>query len=80
MNFPWKENATLVRIAAAGQSDDQSSEILFEGTLLALAIKVQAMKQLDRRGLRLSLPDRRARPHTFQDGALTALIDNIPRG
>lgn len=41
MNFPWKENATLVRMAAAGQSDDQSSEILFEGPLLALAIRVR---------------------------------------
>jgi hypothetical protein len=36
MNFPWKENATLVRPAAAGQVDDQSCEILFEGPLLEL--------------------------------------------
>lgn len=78
MNFPWKENATLVRTAAAGQSDDQASEILFEGTLLALAKKVQVMKQPDRRGLRLSLPDRHVRPHTFQDDALAALVDSIP--
>lgn len=79
MNFPWNENATLVRTAAAGKPDDQSSEILFEGPLLALAKKVQAMKPTDRRGLRLSLPDRPVRPHTFQDGALVALIDSIPR-
>ena len=79
MNFPWKENATLVRTAAAGQLGDQSSELLFEGPLLALAIRVKAMKSVDRRGLRLSLPDRHVRPHTFQDDALAALIDSIPR-
>ena len=79
MDFPWQENATLVRMAAAGQTDDQSTELLFEGSLLALAKKVQAMKQPDRRGLRLSLPDRHVRPHTFQDEALSALVDSIPR-
>lgn len=80
MNFPWTENATLVRIASAGRADDQSSEILFEGPLLAVAKKVRAMKPLDRRGLRLSLPDRHVRPHTFQDDTLTALVDSIPNG
>lgn len=79
MNFPWKENATLVRTGVAGQSDDQSSEILFEGPLLSLAMRIKAMKAVDRRGLRLSLPDRHVRPHTFQDDALAALIDSIPR-
>jgi hypothetical protein len=79
MKFPWKENATLVRTAAAGQVDDQSCEILSEGPLLELAKKVQAMKPLDRRGLRLSLPDRLVRPHTFQDDALSALVESIPR-
>jgi hypothetical protein len=79
MNFPWKENATLVRTVAADQPDDQSSEILFEGPLLELAKKVQAMKPLDRRGLRLSLPDRNVRPRTFQDEALLALVESIPR-
>jgi hypothetical protein len=79
MNFPRKESATLVRTAAAGQADDQSCEILFEGPLLDLAKKVQAMKPLDRRGLRLSLPDRHVRPHTFQDDALSALVESIPR-
>lgn len=79
MTFPWKENATLVRTAAAGQPDDQSTIILFEGPLLALAMKVQAMKPLDRRGLRLSLPDRHIRPHTFPDDASAALVDSIPR-
>ncbi len=79
MNFPWKENATLVRTPASGQADDQSSEILFEGPLLELAKRVQSMKPVDRRGLRLSLPDRHVRPHTFQDGALSVLVDSIPR-
>jgi hypothetical protein len=79
MNFPWKENATLVRTAAEGKADDQSSEILFEGPLLELAKRVQSMKPLDRRGLRLSLPDRHVRPHTFQDDALSALVESIPK-
>lgn len=67
-------------MAAAGQTDDQSTELLFEGSLLALAKKVQAMKRPERRGLRLSLPDRHVRPHTFQDEALSALVDSIPTG
>jgi hypothetical protein len=46
--------------------------------LLALALKVKAMKPLDRRRLRLSLPDRGVRPRSFQDEALAALVDNIP--
>ena len=79
MNYPWNEQATLVRMASTALADDQSCEILFESSLLALAIKVRDMKSSDRRGLRLSLPDRQVRPHTFQGEALTALIDRIPR-
>ena len=78
MKFSWKENATLVRMAAAGQMDDQTSIILFEGPLLAPALKVKAMEPLDRRGLPLSLPDQDVRLRTFQDEALAALVDNIP--
>lgn len=79
MDYPWNEQATLVRMASAGLADDQSCEILFESTLLALAIKVRDMKTTDRRGLRLSLPDRQVRPHTFQGESLAALIDRIPQ-
>lgn len=78
MDYPWKEQATLVRMASPWPSDDQTCEILFESSLLALAIKVREMKSNDRRNLRLSLPDRQVRPHTFQGDALTALIDRIP--
>lgn len=78
MELPWKENATLVRMASAAQPDDQSCEILFEGPLLALAKRLRAMKPLERRGLRVSLPDRHVRPHTFQEDGLAALIENIP--
>lgn len=77
-NFPWKENATLVRMAAAGQADDPLSELLFKGPLLTLALRVRAMKPLNRRGLRLSLPDRHVRPYTFQADALAELVDSIP--
>jgi hypothetical protein len=37
------------------------------------------MAPLDRRGLRLSLPARPVRPHTFQDDVLAALVGSIPR-
>ena len=78
MEFPWKEQATLVRILGLDTSDDQASEILFEGPLLVVAKKVRAMSAGERRGLRLSLPDRHVRPHTFKDETLTALVENIP--
>ena len=78
MDLPWKEQATLVRLPTAEQADDQSSTILFEGSLLALAVRVRNMKASERRGLRLSLPDRHVRPHSFQGEALADLIDRIP--
>jgi hypothetical protein len=78
MDYPWKEQATLVRVFNFDKSDAEQSEILFEGPLLTLAEKVRAMPATEQRGLRISLPDRHVRPHTFQDGALSALIENIP--
>ncbi len=79
MDFPWNEEATLVRLLKVNFADDQSSEILFEGPLIVVARKVRDMKVVERRGLRLSLPNRQVRPHTFQDDALSALVENIPR-
>jgi len=78
MDYPWKEQATLVRFIKTESADDQAGEILSEGSLLSLAKKVRSMKAIERRGLRMSLPDRHVRPHTFQDGSLLALIENIP--
>jgi hypothetical protein len=78
IDYPWKEQATLVRVFDGGKSGGQTNEILFEGPLLALAEKVRAMPAVERRGLRMSLPDRHVRPYTFQDAALSALIENIP--
>lgn len=78
MDFPWNEEATLVRLLKVDFADDQSSEILFEGPLIVVARKVRDMKVVERRGLRLSLPNRQVRPHTFQDDALSALVENIP--
>ena len=54
------------------------NELLFEGSLLLMAQKVRAMKPIDRRHLKISLPDRIVRPHTFKDDSLAALIDDIP--
>jgi hypothetical protein len=66
MDFPWAEAATLVRMPAA-RNNDEASELLFEGTLLVMA-----------HNLKISLPNRLVRPHTFKDDSLTALIDDIP--
>ena len=77
MELPWAEAATLVRMPAA-QNNDEASELLFEGSLLLMAQKVRAMRPIDRRHLKISLPDRTVRPHTFKDGSLAALIDDIP--
>jgi hypothetical protein len=60
--------------------DDQASEVLFEGSLRDMVAKVRGMKALDRRGLRISLPDRRVRPYSFKDEDLTALIERLPGG
>lgn len=79
MEFPWKEQATLVRLLNVNRADDQTGDILFEGPLLALARTVREMPAVERRGLRISLPDRHVRPHTFQDDSLSALIESIPR-
>lgn len=78
MEYPWNEEATLVRVLKVEFSDDQSGEILFEGSLITVALKVRAMPPSERRSLRLSLPNRQVRPHTFQNEALSALIDSIP--
>jgi hypothetical protein len=77
MEYSWTEAATLVRMPSA-QNDDEASELLFEGTLFAMAHKVRAMKPIERRHLKVSFPNRLVRPHTFKDDSLTALIDDIP--
>jgi hypothetical protein len=61
VNIPWKENATLVRVVGLPDASGDSAAILFEGTLLTA---VREMAPTGRRGLRLSLPDRRVPQHT----------------
>jgi hypothetical protein len=60
--------------------DDQASEVLFEGPLRDMVAKVRDMKALERRGLRISLPDRRVRPYAFKGADLDALIKQLPVG
>jgi hypothetical protein len=79
MDFPWNEEANLVRLIEVEFADDHSTKILFEGPLITVARRVLAMKPSERKGLRLSLPNRQVRPYTFQDDALAALIEHIPR-
>jgi hypothetical protein len=79
VNIPWKEHATLVRLAGGPNADDSTSEILFEGSLLSLVQKVTAIGPTGRLQLRVSLPDRRVRPFAFQGDALTERVGKLPR-
>lgn len=79
MDVPWNEQATMVRMAGkslTGAAEDV--EVLFEGPLRDMAKRAKAMTHSERRRLRISLPDRRVRPHSFQDAAIDALIDALP--
>jgi hypothetical protein len=78
--MPWNEHATLVRVPFDANGDDQASEVLLEGLLRDVAAKVRDMKALERRGLRISLPDRRVRPYSFKGADLDALIKQFPVG
>jgi hypothetical protein len=66
MDFPWTERATLVRILKSDTADQRAKEVLFEGSLLDLVKRIRSMRATERHGLRLTLPDGHARPHTFQ--------------
>ena len=69
----------MVRTLNGRNRGDEIGDILFEGTLLGMAIKAKDIAKEARSGLRISLPDRRVRPYSFQDEALSNLIDNIPK-
>jgi len=80
MDIPWKENATLVRMAGTSTTgDEEDVQILFEGPLSAMVARVRGMSPLERKRLRISLPDRNARPNSFQNEAITMLMDKLPR-
>ncbi len=74
-DMPWTESATLVRLAQG--SDDTGTEILFEGTLEQMTRRVTIVPRSKRTGMRISLPDRKVRPHTFEGAALDALVDKL---
>lgn len=79
MDVPWNEQATLIRMAGKSHTGlDEEAEVLFEGPLLDMVKRVKAMIRSERRRLRISMPDRRVRPHTFQDAGIDALIDKLP--
>lgn len=79
MDVPWNEQATIVRMAGKSHAGvDEDVEVLFEGPLRDMVKRAKAMTRSERRRLRISLPDRRVRPHSFQDDAIEALIDALP--
>ena len=78
VDFPWTERATLVRILKSDTADQRAKEVLFEGSLLDLVKRIRSMRATERHGLRLTLPDGHARPHTFQAESLSALVESIP--
>lgn len=70
--IPWRDRATLVRL---GIRSDDTAEILFEGTLAQMVRRVSLKSSAERSRLRISLPDRRVRPFSFEGAALTTLIE-----
>ncbi len=74
-DMPWTESATLVRLGK--RSHDAEAQILFEGTLEQIARRVANFAVSDRVKLRVSLPDRMVRPHTFEGSTLDALVDKV---
>lgn len=79
MDIPWNEHATMIRMAGKSHTGiDEEVEVLFEGPLRDMVKRVKAMTRSERKRLRISMPDRRVRPHSFQDAAIDALIDKLP--
>lgn len=80
MDIPWGENATVVRMAGKSMAGvEEDGEMLFEGPLLTVVSLVRDMKPPNRDRLRISLPDRQARPHSFQKEAIHMLLYKFAR-
>ncbi|KQN33588.1 hypothetical protein ASE88_00720 [Sphingomonas sp. Leaf38] len=77
MDIPWNELATLIRIKDRTSNAAADREILFEGPLYRVIEKVSDTPIEARRGYSVSLPDRRVRPHTFDEHALVAMIADL---
>jgi hypothetical protein len=72
--IPWQEQATLIRFAGRTSGAEADREIVLEAPLYRVVAKVAAMKETERRGLSISLPDRQVRPFTFDEYSIAALI------
>ena len=77
--IPWNELATLIRIKDRISGAETEREILHEGPLYSVIAKVAATPKEARRGFSVSLPDRRVRPHTFDEYGLESLIADPSR-
>ena len=74
VEIPWREIATAVRIPAIGGGTSGEATILFEGPLEMVAQKLSEWPKKDLTAVRISLPDRTAKPHTFEGQTLSDLI------
>lgn len=76
MDTPWNESATVTRSVSRSGNEEATREILFEGPLHQVVDKIAGMSFEARKGFSISLPDRQVRPHTYDNHALKALIDD----
>jgi hypothetical protein len=72
-NVPWSEPATA--ISRSMGASEFSATVLFEGTLLQVALALSKRSRTDLKNVRVSLPERQAAPRTFEGDALYALLD-----
>lgn len=76
---PWNEIATAVRMNVPGGSTATEPSILFEGPLHIVVEKLADWPRRDLDAVRVSLPDRNARPHSFEGQLLFDLICLLDR-
>lgn len=79
MGITWNELATLIRVTDRTTETAASREMVQQGPLHHVVETVAAMPPDARRGLSVSLPDRRVPPHTFDRHAIDALIIDLRR-
>ena len=69
----WKEQAVAV------ERQHGEAVIICEGTLAAVVVALQPVKSGRLSGIRVSLPDRRVAPHSFEGESLQTLLNDPAR-
>lgn len=72
--IPWNDAATVVQYDASGFEPT----ILYQGVLREVVERLKNNPGVARSRIRISLPDRGARPYFFDGHALKALLDQVP--